>query len=360
MFALIALLFFAAETPDLQSMKDTAAELRELSKAELARYETASSAHLALVSRFHRSLRAWVESHLPPLSATNEDCARVSADLTARLRDAGVFMTGEKSEYHSITLLRPQEYPEVLLLRVDVGLPYGVDGSAYLYAARNGRWQQVFAHERRQNEFGNVLNKVAFSSADPEGNHLVLALTTPVVSAGCVHGFGYDLYRVGPDIRRAVPILSRGETSDICYGAGEVTMERDGFRIDFTALDRGAERRAGVVHYKVRGNLASRITPVALKPEDFVDEWLQRTWFEAREWSAYGNEKALRAMHEGLNGKDSFMTSYTAAHRCGETDRWQVRVDVADTPTRYFLISEPAKQQYQMMAISSTPNPGCK
>ncbi len=198
MLPLIALLFFTGKTPDPSFMKETAAKLREMTAAEVEHYETASSAHLVLVNRFRLSLRTWIEPQLPPPSATNEDCARSSADLMGRLRYAGVFGPDPESEDLSINLSRPREYPETLLLRIDIDLPFGVDGAAYLYSSRHGRWERVLASERKQNRIGNDLNEVAFSPAAPDGSHLLLTLVTPAVNVGCVHGFGYSLHRVGP------------------------------------------------------------------------------------------------------------------------------------------------------------------
>jgi hypothetical protein len=155
---LIALLFFAGKTPDPSFMKETAAELREMSAAEVEHYETASSAHLVLVNRLRLGLRTWIEPQLPPPSATNEDCASSSADLTGRLRNAGVFVSDSESQGFSINLSRPREYPEALLLRIDIDLPFGVDGAAYLYSSQHGHWERVLAAERKQNRIGNILN----------------------------------------------------------------------------------------------------------------------------------------------------------------------------------------------------------
>ena len=120
MFPLIALLFFNGQTPDLASMKEMAARLREMTAAELDHYQMASSTHLVLVNWFRDGLRTWIESQLPPTNATNEDCARKSADLKALLRNAGVFASDAESEHHSIKLSRPPDYPETLLLRIDI------------------------------------------------------------------------------------------------------------------------------------------------------------------------------------------------------------------------------------------------
>lgn len=357
---LIALLFFTGKTPDPSFMKETAAKLREMTAAEVEHYETASSAHLVLVNRFRLSLRTWIEPQLPPPSATNEDCAHSSAGLIASLRDAGVLAPDPESQDFSINLSRPPEYPETLLLKIDIDLPFGADGAAYLYSSRHGRWERALAFERKQNRIGNMLNKVAFSPAEPDGSHLLLTLVTPAVNVGCVHGFGYSLYRVGPKIDHAVEILSRGETSDVCAGAGDVTMEPDGFRIDYTAITQDADRRAGVVRYRVRGDKARRVAPVALRPQDFVDEWVQRDWHDAQEWSVGANQKNLRTSHEVLH---RMLTEYPAVGRCGETDRWQVTVNLFSKDVNenwYLLIRQSVGQQYEMLAVSRTPQPGCQ
>jgi hypothetical protein len=357
---IIALLLFTGAKPDADLMKRAASQMRTMTRVEVEQYETASSAHLALVNQFRRRLLTWVEQQLPPTSANNEDCAKKAAQLTSRLRDAGILVSNPESELLSLSLSRPPEYPEMLLLRIDIDLPFGVDGAAYLYAARDGRWKRILASERKQNRIGNSLTTVALSPAGPDGSHLLLTVVTPAVNVGCVHAFGYDLYRIGPAMHSAVRLLSRGETSDVCAGQGEVSMESDGFRIDFVAITRNAERRGGVVHYQVIGDQVRRVAPVALRPEDFVDEWAQRSWREALEWSVRGNQKDLRKSHEAL---PKLLAEYASTRRCGKMDRWQVTINAFSKDANeiwYGLVRQGEDHQFKMIEVGRKSRPECQ
>jgi hypothetical protein len=99
---------------------------------------------------------------------------------------------------------------------------------------------------------------------------------------------------------------------------------------------------------------------VALKPEDFVDEWLARTWPEAVAWTAPESRKALQSAHDFFDCTNIVIVN-PASTRCGNTATWQVEANLGDgNDVRYFLIREPAKHDYRMIDVSPAPHPGCK
>jgi hypothetical protein len=175
-----------------------------------------------------------------------------------------------------------------------------------------------------------------------------------------VHGFGYDLYRVGARLNRGVRILSGTEATDICDEGRDVVMEPDGFRIDYTAFAPASFRRKGVLHYKIIANQPRRIAPVALTPQDFVDEWLHRPWSDARNWSRSGNQKTLHAVHTNLQRINRVETYYGPVTRCSGDTLWQVRAGIGGIETRYFLIRETAPHDYLMAAARKTRESGCR
>jgi hypothetical protein len=42
------------------------------------------------------------------------------------------------------------------------------------------------------------------------------------------------------------------------------------------SIDTAIHDRAHVLHFKVEGSTVQRADPVALQPQDFVDEWITR------------------------------------------------------------------------------------
>ena len=312
----------------------------------------ADEKELALVSSLRGGLLGWIETHLPSPSATSADCVRAGADLTARLRKAGVFQGDD-----AVLLSRPAEYPDALLLELHLAIPYGTDGAAYLYQPRRARWSRVLTSERQHGGTGDTLNAVAISPAATDGTHLFLTVVTPTVNVGCVHGFHYAAFRVGPALQAAVPIADGQQTSDTCVPS-HVSMRADGFRIDFAAITRDGHRREGVLQFEVHGNSARRVDPVALRPEDFVDEWLARPWSEMESWSAPANGATLRAAHQELQ-ETKVPPIGTAIYHCREADTWQVEIDFTADTTRYFIMLEPTEHAYRMIDVRTTPQPSC-
>jgi hypothetical protein len=358
---LVALLLLLDPPPDA-SLKETAARLREITARVEKEYDTASSEQLALVRSFERNLRDWIEPQLPPPSATSEVCQRATADLKTHLQAAAVFgLSPNGDSDDTLEISRPQGYPEALLLRLGVRVPYGADEVAYLYEWRQGSWKRTWASERDQNEVGNLLSKVEFSPADARGNHLLVTITAPVVSAGCWHGIGYRLERVGPKIDRPVRLLDGNEVT-FCDGGDHLRMEPDGFLIEIAGLDMfPGYRRTHVLHYKVSGNEVKRVPPLALQPQDFVHEWLQHNWNEARDWSQSNAQESLRKSHQSLGARDGSHSFgyYAFVQRCQDRHRWQIAVDQEPQGTQYFLVRETTHYQFVMMDVSAKRQLGC-
>ena len=61
---------------------------------------------------------------------------------------------------------------------------------------------------------------------------------------------------------------------------------------DWFAVTRGKVRKLdgepgiGISRYSVGDNQLSRMAPLALTPEDFLDQWVQLSWDDARRWTA--------------------------------------------------------------------------
>src|SRR5262249_3961520 len=104
-----------------------------------------------------------------------------------------------------------------------------------------------------------------------------------------------------------------------------------GFALTFRheqSLDYGIMERSYILQYSVRGDEVTRITPFALQPEDFLDEWVHMPWAEASRWVAPSRRDELQSWHEKFSGKSSGtnetygdtehsrITELTAVHRC--------------------------------------------
>jgi hypothetical protein len=110
-----------------------------------------------------------------------------------------------------------------------------------------------------------------------------------------------------------------------------VTPEDVLIQYDGHSIDSGILVRQHVRHYRIDGPQAKRIDPLALRPRDFVDEWLTHEWREAAFWSESANRAGMRAWHEKLQKDNGFGEFTFPTMHCPATpDLWQVGVGFSD------------------------------
>jgi hypothetical protein len=349
-----ALLFaMAFQPPDLPELRKTAENLRASIPASERRIDMPSREQLDLATRLERDLRDWVEPRLPP--PADQDMDGFNRGIAAKLREAGVFRSEPNVLDDYIRTSRPVGYPTALLLEIGVTIAFGVDGVAYLYELTNGNWRRTLSLERNQNEFGTFLSSVHVSPVGARMDHLVVAVRTPISPAGCLHTLRYEAFRLDPGLANPVRVLDRSHLADTCDNV-YLKMEPDGFLAEFQGWAYSpAIRRAHVLHYKMTGDQLRRVPPVALQPEDFVDEWRQATWSEAKEWTATPSH-ALENWHGNLS--ETF-GDYEFVQRCRDVRKWQVGVSLESGESAYFLIRDFGSNAYQMLDIGPTRQLGC-
>jgi hypothetical protein len=87
-------------------------------------------------------------------------------------------------------------------------------------------------------------------------------------------------------------------------------------------VTRGKERKldaepgVSIARYKIIGDETKRMQPLALTPEDFLDEWVQLDWNEAAHSSSQSSE--LPNWHSMLNALANDSTEIEFVQACGE------------------------------------------
>jgi hypothetical protein len=210
---------------------------------------------------------------------------------------------------------------------------------------------------------------VQFSKPDAFGNQLILTLRDAVQCGSSWNELAFDLFRFSPATNRAIPILS-GEHG-IWFGVDDpvqVRLETDDLLMEIRdrSIDVGIHNRAHILHFNIgRDSAPVRIDPVALKPEDFVDEWLTRPWTEMESRSA--SDEKLKKWHDFLSG-DFAAGDITLVQPCMDLPKqWLIAVDMTwlkgkqlpEPLTIYFLIQQPAQYRYRMLNISFDRQEGC-
>ncbi len=309
-------------------------------------------------------LRDWIESRLPAnLAALDAASPGLEAQLSAELWRAGLLAPEnvEGAGYVSkLKLSRPGEYPGALVVQAGISVPCGSDESVYVYHFSNTRTRLVETHGT--GKWGSSASETLFSNPDVSGNRIFYASWYGVQCASVWNVLDYQLFRIGADHERAVPIFSASHSFADYETRVRLTPVNLLLEFSAEAISPGF-RRTYVLHYSIGPESAERIDPVALQPQDFVHEWLIRPWSEMKSRSS----EALEKWHSFLEARLVF-GEYEFVQPC--IDRpgvTQVGVEVINIGERdvpeplsvYFLVRDNGKYRYEMSEISFARQDGC-
>jgi len=154
----------------------------------------------------------------------------------------------------------------------------------------------------------------------------------------------------------------------------------DGFELRLTAnsLDASIAAHTAIYRYRVTPGSpevspVERIQPIADNGRDFVDEWLQAPWGEAKKWAAPEGLPSLEPIHKRIEAlhdpaiKDFPVFEYGPVRPCADaTTHYQVELRQASAgpakprpaPPTFFQIEE-GKNAFTMLSASTQPNPHC-
>lgn len=267
----------------------------------------------------------------------------------------------------SLSLSRPPEYPEALLVIASAALPCGADQSVFLYDWSGGNPVRRLESIPDAAEFGQSA-AARVSARDGQGSRLAVLTRFAVSCVSCWNGIGYTLFRLGPGTAPAT-ILQSGDQGIYYCDDWNVRLRPDDFLLEFPgySIDTGILIRTHVLHYRVGKDGAVRTDPVALKPQDFVDEWLTIPWNEMVSRSSASDLKQLEKWH-GVLHSDTVLGDFRFVQPCAEKPgQWLVAVDLHWVASKelpeplpvYFLIRWEENYRFQMTGISFDRQDGC-
>ncbi len=183
--------------------------------------------------------------------------------------------------------------------------------------------------------------------------------------------------RPGPSADKSEVLLS--EEKGIYLGVDDVyrlSVFTNGFRISQVAaqdLDVGILTRIHVQNYSVIGDRVTRIPPIAVAPQDFLDEWIDLPWQEAARWSSAENLPELQDWHSRLQ-RTKERWYYSELHfvqLCEKTSRetkWQIGLSIdsleskkkpADLPDEVFFTIVGKGDDFILQFASANRPSGC-
>ncbi|HKG12945.1 MAG TPA: hypothetical protein VKB12_06385 [Pyrinomonadaceae bacterium] len=335
----------------------------------------------ALLTKLKHQLRDLTRKTLDADADARTPAGVLNAKVLAALRREGVSIGGPKDDVHTfgsvyaIDVMRPRRHRDLIAVTTTVSVHCGSDSSLYLFRREGARWRLVLADEAEGYEQVNGAQgsfDFRVSPPDAQGRFFVVAADVNPWCTSNWQAMRYRVLRVGGDAYGPRVVL-KGDDS-VYLGT-----ELEGFRLDATAdtftlrfdsyqhLDPGRLIRPHVLKFEVSGDRAERVAPVALKPEDFADEWAQMKWDEAARWSEPSRLDELKGWHASLNpdGKGFSGSEILFVRPCGKTaSEWQIGVEVysdkdsAQPPPLFFTVAR-VRGEFRMRGVSDAQPQGC-
>ncbi|HYI39843.1 MAG TPA: hypothetical protein VE053_05950 [Allosphingosinicella sp.] len=199
---------------------------------------------------------------------------------------------------------RVASQPDMLAVVARLGIHCGTDSMLMLYRRTAAGWREAMV--RRAEPYSEVKGgwgdlRFAVSPKDKRGRWFVATVSITPWCTSAWQGMPYALARPGPAPDRPT-VFFRGKNTIYLGNEADllVRAEPNAFELrhDGSSLDPEILIRRHVRRYSVAGESVRRVQPVAENVRDFVDEWIDSPWAEAKDWS--GRDPALPGAHSEL------------------------------------------------------------
>jgi hypothetical protein len=276
---------------------------------------------------------------------------------------------------YNIEVERPNQADDMIAVTTSLGVVCGEDTSLYVFERSTIKnWKLTLARE--SNGYKDVSGAqgrfhYAISPRDRSGRYFVVSAD---VSPWCSSNWQMLRYRAErPGSSAASPdLILSGEGSIFAEDESSFTLAAavDSFRLEYPDTfqnDGGRFVRTHVFSYLIKASQATRVAPIALKPEEFVDEWMTLPWAEAVQWSSRANIETIRLWYDNLQPieRSASLGEVDFVKQCSDY-QWQVGMSVwnpedyrGQLPDKlYFTVSE-KDGAYYMESVGSSENPFC-
>jgi hypothetical protein len=307
------------------------------------------------------------------------------------LKDAGVELSAMdpaasangRSEFgllYDLQIKRPTRQPDLLAVVTELGIPCGSDSSLNLFQRKASGWELLAVDE--SNGFAEISGvqgnfQFAVSPPDEQGNWFVV---TANVNPWCTSNWQQLRYKaLRPELETGKITELLNEKTTVYLGADvpyRIKIQPHGFEVSNVAsnsLDSAILTRIHIQRYRVTNSSVERIPPLALAPEDFLDEWLDMNWAEASRWVRGANPSSVESWHARLagGGGRDFYTEIEFAQPCASVDnssRWQVGLSLEggsdkqlpdDLPDELYFTIVKREDSYFLESVATERLQGC-
>ena len=199
--------------------------------------------------------------------------------------------------------------PGILIVSTQLWIPCGStdpDAAIYVFQGRAREWKLVMATDADfESAGGRQENGMEYQLSPPDthGGWFLAIAHSPPACGRTPANLRFKILRPGPS----------ADEPRILYDHREPLKQKfePPFRLqveeDWFAVTRGRERKldgepgVSITRYEVSGDKITRLQPLALTPEDFLDEWVRLSWDEAGRWSSQSAAADLSKWHSRLS-----------------------------------------------------------
>jgi hypothetical protein len=233
----------------------------------------------------------------------------------------------------------------------------GLDTSVLVYDRKS--LANVGSTSGGDSEYAYYLSSLAIGEKDADGSRIV---ASGWVVSNCTSTWNGKQIRIDRmDGHSTTQVLSR-EFGAHDREADSVAswIENDVVTFFYSASTWNSDlnETASIARYRVAGRQAVREGPVALTRLGFIEEWLNATEFDPKD---YASQEAVAARAKTVRALHGKIFEWQAVRRCAGTPPvWEVAVRVDDTKrTIVFRIAGERATELRMVEIASRTTPGC-
>jgi hypothetical protein len=267
--------------------------------------------------------------------------------------------------------------PGILIVSTQLWLPCGStdpDSAIYVFRGMARQWQLVLAVESDFDPTGErdeTGMQYRISPPDTSGHWFLVLARVPPSCRRPHNVLRYKALKPGLKPEEPLVLLSGRETTNPFFEPPfRIDVESDWFAITHGGLRKlDGEPGIAVLRYDLSDYRVRRVAPIALTPEDFLDQWAQMSWDEARRWTRPSSDSNLRDWHEKLNSLSSDSTEIESVHHCSGTaegdQEWllELSIDERLNPSLgdQYLHAEVAKRNgiFSLDAVYKSHPTGC-
>lgn len=333
--------------PQISGISETLKNLKAVKLPSEQRLwgEVPESARTLLTGLKHQ-LRDLLSDAVISQRGRSSDSKELTATVVKELHRSGIEVKARNCDQAygcimQVGFQQPSGYPDLLVATTIVTAYCARDASLYIFERKGANYGLALALESDDYaETTGAQNQLRYAILAPPEAGARWSVVTTYVEAACVSSSVWRKIRLRvlrpsgiadqpqvlvsenedaklPD-ENGYSLLAGGDTFTLTYGGSII-------------LDGGIDARRHVAKYQVTEGGVTRLPPVALLPQDFVDEWIQLPWSQASLWNKSADSARIQEWHDRIRSAKSaaVYSRLDFVQQCGDgASNWQVALAI--------------------------------